>query len=125
MALTRGAPADGLACFVEAVRTKVASNKSVYVYNAEPVLYMLLGKPAPTRFPFPGHATAGEVLRILKTEPRIIIVGGQIAEQHDKSARVVEDELHRSYELAIESRWRGRMLRAFLRGPVSRNSTPE
>jgi hypothetical protein len=137
-AITRGAPADGLAGFAAAVSTKVAPNESVYVYNAEPVLYMLLGKPAPTRFPFPGHAitfarAAGldagdleEVRRILKTEPRVIIVAAQSGEQHDELTRVLEDEIHRSYELVIEDRWnefgRDRMFRAFRRKPVSQSS---
>lgn len=69
-----------------AASIRAANGTSLYVFDAQPILYHLTGLPAPTYYPFPSELTglalapvAGvdpvkEVARILATNPEFIVV---------------------------------------------------
>jgi len=97
---------------------------SLYIYDGEPILYLMTGAPAPTKFLFPDHLSEGieasgigtdsvaEMRRVLAAHPSVIVDGvlqpqwrtpDRLQEQRDLfnqgTQRVIDAALVRDYRL--------------------------
>jgi hypothetical protein len=78
----------GDAAYISQLAQAIEANRhggSLYIYEGEPILYLLTGAPAPTRFMFPNHLgeaieapavgvdPTAELRRIVATRPQVIV----------------------------------------------------
>src|SRR5690349_7720810 len=130
-AVLSGRPADDLARFVSKISARLRLHDRLHVYDAEPVLYFMLARPAPARYPFPAHhlnaalAHSGgfdpvsEVAGILSSKPQIIIASGDPSDgRYGEASRLLAKEISQNYHLFVETKWRDQTLRAFARSPA-------
>lgn len=100
---------------------------SLYIYDGEPILYLMTGAPTPTKYLFPDHLSEGieaqaigtdsaaETKRILATHPAVILdnvlrpeaaTPERVASQHDymnlATRAVMDAALARDYRLIAE-----------------------
>lgn len=109
------------------IRQAQPTGASLWVVNADPMLYLLSGAAVPTRFPFPpdllGHEAAlipadpdGELSRIMAAAPEIVVTdpGGWTYLDHARRARI-EAFIAGHYRLAARLAQGGRVLEIYRR----------
>ncbi len=94
------------------IEEEMPGGEPIFIANYQPILYFLSRAGLPTRFPFPLHLTGAfnrlagsdtdqELLRILDSYPRFIIVDrGHWDAMRPNAARVITEALEAHYELA-------------------------
>ena len=112
---------------------------SLYVFNGDPVLYLLTDAPVPTPYVFPPHLSErrdrdalgvdadAEIARIMGTRPRYVVtrtIGPRFPDRDPASFAEMDRALAEHYRLVAHERKRARTLLLYERRDQSRSTSP-